>query len=456
MLVSAREMDFFEFSPVGGDPQEQTLPVMEILKHKGLHRSASTARSPRFRTPLVVHRTPLPTRPVHPMDAGPLTARPDRAGVSGDYGPNEGRLEGRGTLIAAPSVPRSSGLTQSPAGPPPPRTWLFVRPSVIRPNHPWKLGIPLILLLAALGLGGCSAVRIAYQGADVAVRHYADDYLNLDSERLAAWQPQLDQALARHRSEELPYLARFFEDALAGVSRGLDRTRVECLEEQFLTIYRRQARWVGRPGRTPACRRGPVPGAPPGGALPGGLGEAADLSAAAVARRERKRAQRYGDAASWWIGGLSEAQTALVRSTTAAMPDTAGAWAALPTVTPGGTAAPGPARRRHIRNPELSERLAGRASRPARQPRRGRGGAARGHHAPAPRAGSKPRARPRGPSSSAACVVCATTSWPFSPPRSWQGRSAHNGAPPAATQAGSIAFRTPGQRRSVRWTRPGA
>ncbi len=203
-----------------------------------------------------------------------------------------------------------------------------MHPNVVRPHHPWKLGIPLILLLAALGLGGCSAVRIAYQGADVAVRHYADDYLDLDSEQLAAWQPQLDQALARHRSEELPYLARFFEDALAGVNRGLDRTRVECLEEQFLTLYRRQARWVVDLAAPLLATAGPSQVRRLEARFREAWAEAADLSAAAVARRERKRAQRYGDAASWWIGGLSEAQTALVRSTTAAMPDTAGAWSA--------------------------------------------------------------------------------------------------------------------------------
>jgi hypothetical protein len=171
-------------------------------------------------------------------------------------------------------------------------------------------------------------VRIAYQGADVAVRHYADDYLDLDSEQLAAWQPQLDQALARHRSEELPYLARFFEDALAGVNRGLDRTRVECLEEQFLTLYRRQARWVVDLAAPLLATAGPSQVRRLEARFREAWAEAADLSAAAVARRERKRAQRYGDAASWWIGGLSEAQTALVRSTTAAMPDTAGAWSA--------------------------------------------------------------------------------------------------------------------------------
>jgi hypothetical protein len=47
-----------------------------------------------------------------------------------------------------------------------------------------------------------------------------------------------------------------------------------------------------------------------------------------VARRERKRAKRYAEAARWWVGGLSPAQEAIVQSATATMPDTAPAWEA--------------------------------------------------------------------------------------------------------------------------------
>ena len=199
-----------------------------------------------------------------------------------------------------------------------------MHPTDARLPRPVVLG--LVLLLALIGLGGCSAVRIAYQGADIGIRHYADDYLDLDSERLAAWQPHLTQALARHRSEELPYLARFFEDALAGANRGLDRTQVECLEDQVLVIYRRHAQWAVDLAAPLLAMAGPAQVRRLEQRFREDWAEAADTSPAAVARRERKRAERYSNAASWWVGGLTDAQKALVREVTATMPDTAEAW----------------------------------------------------------------------------------------------------------------------------------
>ena len=197
-------------------------------------------------------------------------------------------------------------------------------PTDVRP--PRLVVLMLVLLLALIDLGGCSAVRVAYQGADVGIRHYADDYLDLDSERLAAWQPHLTQALARHRSEELPYLVGFFEDALAGANRGLGRTQVECLEDQVLAIYRRNAQWAVDLAAPLLAMAGPAQVHRLEERFRGDWAEAADTSPSAVARRERKRAERYSNAASWWIGALSEAQKVMVREVTASMPDVAGAW----------------------------------------------------------------------------------------------------------------------------------
>ena len=199
-----------------------------------------------------------------------------------------------------------------------------MHPTDARPPRPVILGF--VLLLALIGIIGCSAVRIAYQGADIGIRHYANDYLDLDSERLAAWQPHLTQALARHRSEELPYLARFFEDALAGTNRGLDRTQVECLDDQALMIYRRHARWAVDLAAPLLTMAGPAQVRRLEKRFREEWEEAVDTSPAAVARRDRRRAERYSNAASWWVGGLTDAQKALVRDVTAAIPDTASAW----------------------------------------------------------------------------------------------------------------------------------
>jgi hypothetical protein len=54
----------------------------------------------------------------------------------------------------------------------------------------------------------------------------------------------------------------------------------------------------------------------------------ADMAPSRIARRERKRAERYDESIAWWIGSLSDAQKRIVREETGAMPDTAVDWIA--------------------------------------------------------------------------------------------------------------------------------
>ena len=183
-------------------------------------------------------------------------------------------------------------------------------------------------LLCLLLLVGCSRVSIAYRTSDLLIEHYADDYLGLDSSQLADWRPALREAVSRHRQEELPYLARFFDVAYRGAQQGFERRRVLCLIDQFEDIYRRHfsiAAGLAAPlladlSRTQINR------------LEDKFAEEAaedvDESPAAVARRERKRADRYAKAVDWWFGSLSDAQQRIITEVTAAMPDTARSWQA--------------------------------------------------------------------------------------------------------------------------------
>lgn len=187
------------------------------------------------------------------------------------------------------------------------------------------------LLIAAttlLVLAACSTVRIAYYGAEIFVRQYADDYLGLDSELLSTWQPHLTEALARHRAEELPYLARFFDSALRGAERGLDRATVACLQDQALVIYRRHARLAADLAAPLLAASRPKQVRTLETKLREDWNDEASDDPQAIARRERKRAKRYGEAIHWWVGGLSPTQQAIVQAATQAMPDTAPAWEA--------------------------------------------------------------------------------------------------------------------------------
>jgi hypothetical protein len=191
--------------------------------------------------------------------------------------------------------------------------------------HRYRL---LIVSATLVALTACSTVRIAYYGADIFVRQYADDYLGLDSELVATWQPHLAEALSRHRAEELPYLARFFDSALRGAERGLDRSTVACLQDQALVIYRRHARLAADLAAPLLAASRPEHIRTLEAKLREDWAEAASGDPQAVARREHKRAKRYAEAARWWIGGLTPAQEAIVETATKAMPDTAPAWEA--------------------------------------------------------------------------------------------------------------------------------
>ena len=100
---------------------------------------------------------------------------------------------------------------------------------MLAPITRWLTAAALVLTMAA-----CSTVRIAYYGADFFIHQYADDYLGLDQDLLATWKPHLEAALARHKAEELPYLARFFDNALKGAEQGFDGAKVACLQDQLL------------------------------------------------------------------------------------------------------------------------------------------------------------------------------------------------------------------------------
>jgi uncharacterized protein YceK len=185
--------------------------------------------------------------------------------------------------------------------------------------------VPIMVLMVAI-LAGCSTVRIAYYGADFFIHQYANDYLGLDSDRLAAWQPHLDAALARHKAEELPYLARFFDNALRGAERGFDRAGVACLQDQLLVIYRRHAKLMVDLAVPLLAISGPDQIHTLEAKFREDWEDETGTDPEAVARRERKRSERYEEASRWWVGGLRPAQEAIIQTATAAMPDTAPAW----------------------------------------------------------------------------------------------------------------------------------
>jgi hypothetical protein len=84
-----------------------------------------------------------------------------------------------------------------------------------------------LALLAAAALSGCgSAVRVAYNNGDIALRFIAHDYFDLHGEQSDLLKAQLARLHAWHRREELPRYAALFNGAADRLDKGLAREDV--------------------------------------------------------------------------------------------------------------------------------------------------------------------------------------------------------------------------------------
>lgn len=186
-----------------------------------------------------------------------------------------------------------------------------------------------IILFAALIAVGCTRVQLAYNTAGLAIELYAGSYLSLDGAQLAEWRPSLTATLARHRRDELPYLAAFFDTAWREADQGLTAVSTTCLFERLDTLYDRHARMVTglaapllatlTPTQLRELERRLAEEA---------ADEAARATAERTARSARKRAERYAESAEWWIGPLTEPQRRLIGEVAAEMPASGALWSA--------------------------------------------------------------------------------------------------------------------------------
>lgn len=191
-----------------------------------------------------------------------------------------------------------------------------------------RASVPLAALLFLTLLSGCSRVALVYHTSDIIIEYYVDDYLELDRSQLDDWRPILSTALSHHRLEELPYLATFFDTAHQGTLEGFGRDLVSCLIDQFEDLYRRHFRIAVGLAAPLLATLTPEQIRQLEAKFDEEAADEARQDAAAEARRDRKRAQRYAEAMNWWFGSLTDAQHRIVEDVTAAMPDTAARWEA--------------------------------------------------------------------------------------------------------------------------------
>ncbi|NCA69838.1 MAG: hypothetical protein EOM91_06980 [Sphingobacteriia bacterium] len=184
------------------------------------------------------------------------------------------------------------------------------------------VGLALLLCLL-LSVTACSRVGIAYNSADFFIKGYAKDYLELSQTQIAAWEPTLRAALARHRSEELPYLAGYLEQVHQASREGFDQRNTRCLITQMQALYRRQAEFAVTLAAPLLADLAPDQiRALQARFAQQDTEDRAELAERAGPDEQERRARRYTQGIEDWTGPLRPAQRAIITDVTARVPQT--------------------------------------------------------------------------------------------------------------------------------------
>lgn len=89
----------------------------------------------------------------------------------------------------------------------------------------------LVILLAALFLGGCSTVRLAYNQADFISAWMADDYFDLTPEQKQVFKAHFERFHGWHRTTQLPDYASLLESVQQRVGAGATAADADWLTE---------------------------------------------------------------------------------------------------------------------------------------------------------------------------------------------------------------------------------
>jgi hypothetical protein len=95
-----------------------------------------------------------------------------------------------------------------------------------------------LLLLAAIGLAGCSGARLAYNNADTVVRWMADDYFALEGAQEEDFKARLARFHAWHRSEELPLYSALANRSGDKIADGLNSEELLWALDSVKARYR--------------------------------------------------------------------------------------------------------------------------------------------------------------------------------------------------------------------------
>ncbi len=182
----------------------------------------------------------------------------------------------------------------------------------------------LAALLAAVLLQGCSAMRLAYNNADVFLRWQANSYFSFEGEQSDEVDARIGAFLAWHRANALPQYARLAADAERRMLRGITRGDLVWGYDSFRVQVREGLRAAATEMADLLDRLSPEQIA----RLERRLAEenrkfAKEQLQGTVEERRKRRLDRTLDRLEEWFGSLSGEQAARVRRYAERAPPTA-------------------------------------------------------------------------------------------------------------------------------------
>jgi hypothetical protein len=171
-----------------------------------------------------------------------------------------------------------------------------------------------LVLAAAYLLAGCSALRLAYDNAELYVKHRAGHYLDLEGKEDLELAQRIDSFFAWHRAQALPDYARIAEEAAQRVGKGLSREDLVWGYDSLVAHARHSLRAAAERVAPLLDRLTPeqVAYMEKGFADDNRRFARENLRGTEQERRER-RARRVQERLEDWVGNLSQAQGERVR-----------------------------------------------------------------------------------------------------------------------------------------------
>lgn len=169
-----------------------------------------------------------------------------------------------------------------------------------------------VVVIALVLLCSC-VVRLGYNTLNFWIPYYLSDYVTLTSSQKQVFGTALDQALAKHRREELPKVHRQLMALQTSLVQPLSYGEVRHYHDDFTSLGQDSAALLAGPlaavVKTFSSQQAGEMSRKLEARLNEILTERAPLSAA---EKQRKRAVRLADRAEDWIGRLSPEQRKLL------------------------------------------------------------------------------------------------------------------------------------------------